>query len=129
MSERDLLPPDLQKQSLSRNEIVLPYAGAWQALALLEEASWAVLGWEPWLKYPNGSHLHPLLGDSFEREDGEDWGSYVQRSACHYREVLNEEQSHWDHGIFPHYDPSLVLYFCLTTANQEEWIEFQSGRQ
>ncbi|EFH84570.1 MAG TPA: hypothetical protein VHZ51_28070 [Ktedonobacteraceae bacterium] len=61
MSERDLLSEDLQRKSLSRNEIVLPYADALQALVILEEAHQAVLGWEPWLKWPNGSHLHPLL--------------------------------------------------------------------
>jgi hypothetical protein len=70
-----------------------------------------------------------VLGDSFDREDGEDWGTYVQRSARHYREVLKAEQSHWDDGTFPHHDPTLILYFCLTTANQEEWNEFESKCQ
>jgi hypothetical protein len=44
MSERDLLSEDLQRKSLSRNEIVLPYADALQALVILEEAHQAVLG-------------------------------------------------------------------------------------
>lgn len=129
MSEIDLLPEDLRRQSLSSNEIVLPYADALQALEILEEAHWAVLGWEPWLKWPNGSHLHPLLGASLDREEGEDWESYVQRSVRHYGQVLKEAQSHWDHGAFPHHDPSLTLYFCLTTTNQEGWGELQSRHQ
>jgi hypothetical protein len=128
MNEIHLLPDDLQRKSLASNEIVLPYADALQALAILEEARWIVLGWEPWLKYPNGSHLHPLLGDSFEREDEEDWITSVQRNARRYREILKEEQSHWDHGTFPDHDPSLILYFCLTATNEEGWNELESRR-
>jgi hypothetical protein len=105
------------------------HAPARRKEAFSKEAHWAVLGWEPWLKWPNGSHLHPLLGASLDREEGEDWESYVQRSVRYYGQVLKEAQSHWDHGAFPHHNPSLTLYFCLTTTNQEGWGELQSRHQ
>lgn len=111
---------------MARDEIVLLYADALRALMLLEEAGRGILGWEPWLKYPDGSHLHLLLGGSFEREDGEDWATYVWRSVYYCREALKKEQFHWDQGIFPGYNSALILYFCLVAASEEEWNELNN---
>lgn len=125
-----LLPEALQQKSLSKREIVLLYEDALQALDILENAGWAVIRWEPWLKLPLGSHLHPLMGGSFPQSMMEDWAIYVHRSAQLCRHMLQEEQQSWDQGTFLPQDdlntsywqvlvPSMILYFCLTVYNGE----------
>lgn len=59
-----LLPEGLQRKPLSKREIVLAYDDALKALDILENAGWAVLGWEPWLKI-SGAHVHPVVGGDF----------------------------------------------------------------
>ena len=54
VDEISLLPQMLREQSLSHQEIVLPYQEAKEALDLLRRAQWAV-GGEGWVKDLNGS--------------------------------------------------------------------------
>ncbi|MBA2680167.1 MAG: hypothetical protein H0U76_17445 [Ktedonobacteraceae bacterium] len=119
-----LLPEDLQRKSLDKREIVLMADDACTAVDILEQAGWAVTGWEPWLKLPDGTHMHPVIHGDFPREALEDWPTYVHRSAQLCREMLEEEQQRWEQGTFFPSDyptywqekiPSLILYFCLTT--------------
>jgi hypothetical protein len=125
-----LLPEDLRRKSLSRREIVLVYEDALEALDILELAGWAVLGWEPWLKLPEGSHMHPIMGGDFQRATLETWTTYVQRAAQLCRQVMKEEQHNWAQGTFLPQDdpmtaywqeklPSMQLHFCLTFGSND----------
>jgi hypothetical protein len=122
LDDIDLLPQALKEQSLSDREIVLTPENASRAVDFLEAAQWAVVGWEPWLKLADGSHLHPMLGGDFEREAHEDWTAYVHRTAHLCRQVMKEEQERWDSGDFllkggPD-ERELTLYFCLTAVSE-----------
>ncbi len=117
LKDLDLLPQALQERSLSEQEIVLPYHEALAAIELLVRARWALLGWEGWVKYPDGRHGHTSGGiigtESIEQETGETWEGYVQRSARFCAETIAKAQSAWDTN------PStthLTLYFCLTAT-------------
>ena len=48
----------LQQKSASRNELVLPLALALDALKSFKAAGIVVLGWEGWLRYPDGRLGH-----------------------------------------------------------------------
>lgn len=116
----ELLPQVLREQSLSQREIVLPYQEALTALELLISARWALLGWEGWVTYSDGSHAHAPGGTtgttSIEREASEAWEDYVQRSAQFCAETMRAEQQRWDA------DPTcrhLTLHFCLTATPPE----------
>ena len=50
MDEIDLLPEALRSQSLSAREIVLSSQQALEALEILVAATFALLGWEGWVK-------------------------------------------------------------------------------
>lgn len=125
MTDIQLLPRALQERSLSKQEIVLPYPEALQALEFLVAANWALLGWEGWVKYPDGRYGHApnAMGTTaLDQEDGEDWATYVQRSARFCHKTIEAEQQLWDA------DPqhaSLALYFCLASL---EPIPVQTSR-
>src|SRR5450755_526029 len=83
----------------------------------LVRAGWALLGWEGWVKYPDGRHGHTPGGvmgtESIEQEAGETWEGYVQRSARFCAETIAKDQHAWDAN------PStahMTLYFCLTAT-------------
>lgn len=70
LDDIDLLPPDLKEQSLSDREIVLTLENASHAVDYLEAAQWAVIRWEPWLKWAseeqeNGAHVLLFLTGPF----------------------------------------------------------------
>jgi hypothetical protein len=115
MDDISLLPQMLREQSLSDREIVLPYQEAKEALELLERVHWALLGWEGWVKYPDGTHGFAPGGvmgtESIEREPGEMWEDYVQRSVRFCHETIDQEYRNWNAN--PRY-AHLVLSFCLT---------------
>jgi hypothetical protein len=118
MNDLQLLTKDLQAQSLSKREIVLPYREALQALDVLADANWAVLGWEGWVRYPDGRYGHAPNGMGtvmLDQADGEGWDAYVRRSARFCRDTIEVEQQLWNA------DPghaSLTLYFCLTPTEE-----------
>lgn len=49
---------DLQQLSVSQNELVLPYPSAIEALRILEATGATLMGWEGWLRYPDGKLGH-----------------------------------------------------------------------
>lgn len=49
---------DLQRLSVSQSELVLPYPHAITALQLLEATDAILMGWEGWLRYPDGRLGH-----------------------------------------------------------------------
>jgi hypothetical protein len=115
MDEIDLLPEALRSQSLSEREIVLSYQQALEALEILVAATFALLGWEGWVKYADGRHGHTPGGvmgtEPIEQEVGETGENYVQRSARFCAETMTKEQPAWNtHPGSAH----LPLSFCLT---------------
>jgi len=83
-------------------------------------ASWALLGWEGWVKYPDGRHGHTpggIRGADVERKKGEMWADYVRRSMHVCRATMKKEQQAWDTN--PEYT-HLVLCFCLTAIPPEK---------
>ncbi len=119
LDDRDLLPQGLREQSLSQREIVLPYRQALEALSVLMAAKRALLGWEGWVKYPDGHHGHAPgggMGADIARREGETWVDYVHRSARLCGETMNREQQAWEaNREYTH----LVLCFCLTATPPE----------
>ena len=49
---------DLQRLSASQTELVLPYLRAVEALKILEATGATLMGWDGWLRYPDGSLCH-----------------------------------------------------------------------
>jgi hypothetical protein len=121
LEEIELLPQALREQSLSEQEIVWPSHEALAVLELLVRARWALLGWEGWVKYPDGRHGQTpggvLATESIEPEAGETWESYVQRSARECAETILKEHRAWDASPG---SAHLVLCFCLTATPPEE---------
>src|SRR5712664_234577 len=113
MDEMDLLPDELRRKSLYTNEIVLPFAEVMQAIDIFAEKGWAFAGWEPWILYPDGTYLHPVVHmDVDYRQAEESWGDFVQRSAQECSETIQEEQVARLNGTRPYYPASGILYFC-----------------
>lgn len=57
-SDLELLPSELAAQSVSPNEIVLPYAAALHAVDYLADRGVSILGWEAWERRPDGTLTH-----------------------------------------------------------------------
>jgi hypothetical protein len=109
-----MLPDELMTKSLSDKDIVLPYEAALCAIDLLAASGWALLGWEGWLKYPDGRVGHSARHQgtvSLEKQAGESWGAYVQRSSEFCKRTVMENQEEWNRS--PEAADS-ELYFCLT---------------
>lgn len=49
---------DIESRSSSNNEMVVEYIDAMELLYIYEKNQIKVLGWEGWIKYPNGSLGH-----------------------------------------------------------------------
>jgi len=60
-SEIGLLPRDLALQSLRPAEIVLSYDAAISAVHHLHDSGVHILGWEGWLRHPDGRLGHSAL--------------------------------------------------------------------
>jgi hypothetical protein len=127
MDDIDLLPADLRARSIIDREIVLSYRDVLQAIDLLEAAHWAILGWEGWLHYADGSNgfAGQFPGPSIDREQeepGEPGEALVHRSAAACRSTIEEAQQRWT--IQPERSDA-DLFFCLTAADVT-WFEDRS---
>ncbi len=113
MNAHDVLPEGMRARSLSDREIVLSYDDALRVLDLLVDSSWALLGWEGWVRTRQGVGHH---GDyqgavSIDRKRGEEWNAYVQRGAEFGCVTIKQAQQRWEE------DPKSAdkeLFFCLT---------------
>ena len=116
-TDLEFLPADLRAQSLSMREIVLPYDAVLRAIAMLRLKQIAPLGWEGWLRTPDGhiGHAQDYQGTmSIDRDLDEPWSAYVQRSLDICVRTIRIEYMRWLQQDQPH-SPN-VLYFCLTCA-------------
>lgn len=99
---------ELQKKSASSRELVLPLPEATEALALLEQAGATLLGWEGWLRRPDGS-----LGHS-ARHQGTVDVTHLSRPEAYALAMSTMQQSQSTHDSDPEV-PSSELLFCITS--------------
>ena len=104
-SDLAALPSDLRDQSLSRTQIILPFAGATRALAELTGAGFRLERWEGWVKMRDGGRARSLAhGGSFAlpRDPGR-----AMEVATH---AMTRARERWQRD--PEY-PGAELYFAL----------------
>jgi hypothetical protein len=112
-NDLDLLPERLKSQSRSRDEIVLPYAEALEAIAHLRASGVGLLGWEGWVSRPNGQVGHASFQGTMDivQSQGESWDEYVNRSADFCVKTIMQDQESWNRSPD---DPAATLCFCIT---------------
>jgi hypothetical protein len=112
-NDLDLLPEQLRSQSLSRTEIVLPYAAALEAIAHLRATGVGLLGWEGWVSHSNGHVGHASFQGTMDIVQGDDesWEEYVNRSADFCVKTIMQDQASWNSS--PDH-PAATLCFCIT---------------
>jgi hypothetical protein len=109
----DLLS-DLKQHSLSDRELVLRLPEALEAVKVLAAAKVPVLGWEGWIRHPDGTvgHSREHQGTvSVEQEAGEAFTDYVDRSLSSAQKSMIAAQEEWDRRAEV---PGGQLYFCIT---------------
>ena len=107
-TDLDLISADLAAQSLSRQEIVLPYPAVLSAIAELERRGIQLLGWEGWLAYPDGSRGH-------SGEQGTtDLSALAVEAAA--RVCAQTIEASYAEGPVPGSSPTGVRYYCLVPA-------------
>jgi hypothetical protein len=109
----DLLS-DLKQHSLSDRELVLRLPEALEAVKALAAANVPVLGWEGWIRHPDGrvGHSREHQGTvSIEQEAGEAKTDYVDRSVSIAQKSMIAAQEEWDRRAEV---PGGQLYFCIT---------------
>ena len=100
---------ELQTKSASDQELVLPLASALEALGILERSGVVVLGWEGWLRYPDGR-----LGHSAKHQgtSSEQLATPPEQRAWLSR-TMRLSQS--EHDASPEI-PGSELLFCITAG-------------
>ena len=99
---------DLQAKSASVNELVLPLAEANMALEILLRSGTTLLGWEGWIRYPDGR-----LGHSAHHQGTKDLSDMPLLEAYRFaRDSM--QQSHSEHECNPEV-PDSELLFCITS--------------
>jgi hypothetical protein len=98
---------ELQANSASTNELVLSLPEAIAALGLLEQAGDTLLGWEGWLRGPDGRLRHSA------RHQGTVDLSHLSRSEAYAFAKSTMQQSQAEHDFNPEV-PASELLFCIT---------------
>jgi len=107
--ELEILPRELALQSASPTEVVLPYLLAIDALEVYARARRRVLGWEGWIRNPDGSVGH---GDSVRgSRDLSTLDAQQAMTTC--RRTIDDAHSAWNSSAT---DPGTELLFCITIA-------------
>lgn len=118
MNAINLLPLELQENSLSKKEVILSLEDALKAVDIYSTNNWLVLNWEGWVKYSEGKHGHSEkhrgTSDIFKKKD-EDWETFVERSASYCIKTIIKAQDLWN--MEPEY-PDAMLYFCITAIEK-----------
>lgn len=100
-SDLELLPPDLRSRSASPREIVLPLADALEAIAALRAQDVTSVGWEGWVRGPDGRLGHaPSQQGTVE---------FFPLSEC--ETTMREAQREWNQN--PDIEGGELL-FCLS---------------
>jgi hypothetical protein len=98
---------EFQSRSASPNELVLSFSEAIEALQLMEQSSVAVVGWEGWLRYPDGK-----LGHS-QQHQGTAPAPQLSQAELYVwlRSTMQDSQA--EHQRNPEVSGSELL-FCIT---------------
>jgi hypothetical protein len=99
---------ELQAKSASINELVLPLPEAIAALGILEQSGDPLLGWEGWLRRPDGR-----LGHSARHQGTVDL-SHLSPSEAYAFAKSTMQQSQAEHDSNPEV-PGSELLFCITS--------------
>lgn len=113
MSALDFMPPRLAVLSISEKEIVLPLDAALEAVDYLERHGRHILGWEGWVKTPDGRVGHgsaPQGTVSLEKFS-------IAEAADICRATMPEDAKIWATE-----NPATKesLYFCITVRGQSK---------
>ena len=105
----DLLPAALAAGSLHESEIVLSHADALAAIDHLARTGRRILGWEGWLRWPDGRVGHSARHQGTVGLSGLG-GSEAAAFCC---EAIALAQTEWDSS--PEV-PGASLYFCIAVS-------------
>ncbi|WP_445178759.1 hypothetical protein [Pseudomonas sp. McL0111] len=97
---------DLKRLSISQSELVLPYPHALTALQLLEATGAILMGWEGWLRYPDGR-----LGHSDVHQGTTDT-SAISSSEAYSWTMASMTLSHKEHEL-QNETTDIKLLFCI----------------
>ncbi len=113
MSALDFIPPPLAALSISEKEIVLPLDEALEAVDYLERHGRLILGWEGWVKTPDGRVGHGSAPQG--TVSLEDYSPAEAANIC--RATMPEEAKTWAEE-----NPTTKesLYFCITVRGQSK---------
>ncbi len=99
---------DIKSRSESPDEIVVNYTDAMELLYLYKNNNTQVLGWEGWVKHPDGS-----LGHSQKYQGTTDLSSMPNASAIGLIEItIMQAHTEWEEK--PEVRDA-ELFFCITT--------------
>jgi hypothetical protein len=102
-----MIIPELQRFSASVTELVLPLVQALEALEFFERAGVAVLGWEGWLRYSDGSLGHSSMHQGTALRHP----AATPQEYARLRESMETAQT--EHLASPEV-PGTQLLFCVT---------------
>ena len=100
------IPAELWDQSLNPRELVFEYQDALQAIDRLEALGIQILGWEAWVRHPDGSFGHPssVIG-SGDLDSHADAGQFCRRTIAEaYGDWITARRAE-------------TICFCITTAS------------
>ena len=120
MPEAHHSPAELASRSLSGSELVLGYDDALDAIDLLAAARCLILGWEWWVRYPDGGlGHHPLYQgcDLRAQIEGESCTSYVREAGRVCRRTILQNHARWTRDPIP---IGASLYYCITEYGQND---------
>ena len=99
---------EIKSRSKSSKEIVVEYLDAIKLLYIFEQNNTSVLGWEGWIKYPDGS-----LGHSKNHQGTTDLSCSSNSSAIALiKDSLIQAHTKWE--VKPEVNDAELL-FCITT--------------
>jgi hypothetical protein len=101
------VPPYISQASASRNEFVLPYREALELIELARAARVMVLGWEGWLRRPDGTVGHAGNQGTTSLDD-----LTPSEAADVAAATIREDYADWCREPRPE-----ELLFCITLSN------------
>ena len=108
-----LLPPDMASRSASDREIVLPFVDALAAVQHLRDSGHHIVGWEGWLRCPDGA-----LGHSARHQGTVDLSHLTALQAAEFcRSTMVESEDGWRRA--PEV-PEAELLYCITVASDDD---------
>ena len=95
----NLLTPEVAAASISDREIVLPYELALEAIDMLGTGGYAVVSWEGWLLFQDGSMGHSFQHQGtvgLERYPDESAQEFIARASIFVRQTMEQSQLEWN---------------------------------